>query len=164
VGPIVAVMFDIFKVFALFGGGRAPELPRKLQHGPNNLYPEVTGINPDLTANESPSAPKMCGDPRPCDTPPLQKQPASNACRLAALHKLHVCEIHGGAEAAHIMGGITAACMWAAGASIAAGPEGPPIGGGACALIANIPSAIGFGFWGAGCAQQYQKDLERCGQ
>jgi hypothetical protein len=56
VGVLGGILEDIFG-----GGGGTPEIPRKLQHGPNQLYPVVTAINPDLTPGENSSAPKAPG-------------------------------------------------------------------------------------------------------
>jgi hypothetical protein len=53
VGWVAALGTFLGQVFGLFGGGSTPELPRKLQHGPNNLYPEVTAIRIDFTPGEN---------------------------------------------------------------------------------------------------------------
>jgi hypothetical protein len=57
--PVLDIAIDIYEIVNLFedlfGGSSTPQLPRKLQHGPNRLYPEVTAIDSDLTPNEESS-------------------------------------------------------------------------------------------------------------
>ncbi len=86
-----AILEDIYNFFNdLFGGGGGSSLPpnyfvykARLQRGKRHpLYGQIIGINSGLIPTEA-SACKLCGDPHPCNTPPLQKKgPASSGSNV----------------------------------------------------------------------------------
>ena len=82
-GPIPAiiataalVLFDIFD--AIFGGGSdTPPTPRQLLHARHPLYPVILGVPEGLIPTEGSEGLKICGDPHPSSSRPLQKQSAA---------------------------------------------------------------------------------------
>jgi hypothetical protein len=60
----------------ILGGGESPPpIPRQLRHNRHPLYPVILGVPDDLIPNEGSEGLKICGDPSPDITAPLQTAP-----------------------------------------------------------------------------------------
>ena len=75
VGWIAAVGTGLFELFdELFGGGSSePPTPRQLRHQRHPLYPVILGFPDGLIPDQVSKGLKVCGDPYPSKTPPLQR-------------------------------------------------------------------------------------------
>ncbi|HEY9158954.1 MAG TPA: hypothetical protein VIO10_13580 [Candidatus Binatus sp.] len=58
----------------IFGGSSEPPTPRQLMHGRHPLYPVILGFPNGLIPTEESAGTKICGDPHPDTTPPLQSE------------------------------------------------------------------------------------------